>query len=86
MRIMGIESLAPKPGTSKRHPRHPVYPYLLRAMTIDRPNRVWATRKVLSWRPLDTHFCVEALKDALLKYGAPGIFNSDQGCQFTSVY
>ena len=47
----------------------------------------WATRKVLSWRlsnTLDTQFCVEALKAALLKYGAPEIFNSDQGCQFTS--
>lgn len=109
MRIMGIESLAPKPGTSRRQPRHPVYPYLLRGMTIDRPNQVWATditfipmarghmyliaimdwanRKVLSWRlsnTLDAHFCVEALKEALLKYGAPEIFNSDQGCQFTS--
>lgn len=30
MRVMGIESLAPKPGTSKRQPQHPVYPYLLR--------------------------------------------------------
>lgn len=43
MRIMGIESLAPKPGTSRRQPRHPVYPYLLRGMTIDHPNQVWAT-------------------------------------------
>jgi len=109
MRIMGIESLAPKPGTSKRQPRHPVYPYLLRGMTIDRPNQVWATdityipmqrgfmyliaimdwatRKVLSWKlsnTLDTRFCVEALKEALFKYGAPEIFNTDQGCQFTS--
>jgi putative transposase len=109
MLIMGIESLAPKPGTSKRQPKHPVYPYLLRGMTIDRPNQVWATdityipmargfmyliavmdwatRKVLSWRlsnTLDTRFCVEALKEALFKYGAPEIFNTDQGCQFTS--
>lgn len=109
MRVMGIESLSPKPGTSRRQPRHPVYPYLLRGMKIDRPNQVWATdityipmarghmyliaimdwatRKVLSWRlsnTLDTHFCVEALKEALLKYGAPQIFNTDQGCQFTS--
>lgn len=109
MRKMGIESLAPKPGTSKRQPRHPVYPYLLRGVTIDRSNQVWATdityipmargfmyliaimdwatRKVLSWRlsnTLDTRFCVEALKEALFKYGAPEIFNSDQGCQFTS--
>jgi len=109
MRIMGIESLAPKPGTSRRHPRHPVHPYLLHGMTIERSNQVWATdityipmarghmyliaimdwasRKVLSWRlsnTLDAHFCVESLKEALLKFGAPDIFNSDQGCQFTS--
>jgi putative transposase len=48
----------------------------------------WATRRVLSWRlsnTLDTPFCVEALKEALLKYGAPEIFNTDQGCQFTSA-
>jgi putative transposase len=47
----------------------------------------WATRKVLSWRlsnTLDTRFCVEALKEALFRYGAPEIFNTDQGCQFTS--
>ena len=47
----------------------------------------WATRKVLSWRlsnTLDTRFCVEALKEALFKYGAPELFNTDQGCQFTS--
>jgi putative transposase len=110
MLIMGIESLAPKPGTSKRQPKHPVYPYLLRGLTIDRPNQVWATdityipmqkgfmyliavmdwatRKVLSWRlsnTLDTKFCVEALKEALVKYGPPEIFNTDQGCQFTSA-
>jgi putative transposase len=109
MLIMGIESLAPQPGTSKRQPKHPVYPYLLRGMTIDKPNQVWATdityipmargfmyliaimdwatRKVLSWRlsnTLDTRFCVEALKEALFKYGAPEVFNTDQGCQFTS--
>lgn len=40
---MGIESLSPKPGTSKRHARHPVYPYLLRGINVDRPNQVWAT-------------------------------------------
>jgi putative transposase len=109
MLVMGIESLAPKPGTSRRQPKHPVYPYLLRGVTIDKPNQVWATdityipmhkgfmyliaimdwatRKVLSWRlsnTLDTRFCVEALKEALFKYGAPEIFNTDQGCQFTS--
>ncbi|WP_046007447.1 integrase core domain-containing protein, partial [Pseudoalteromonas rubra] len=44
-------------------------------------------RKVLSWKlsnTLDTHFCLEALDEALQRYGKPQIFNSDQGCQFTS--
>ncbi len=48
----------------------------------------WHTRKVLSWRTsntLDTDFCVYALEEALLKHGAPQIFNTDQGCQFTSA-
>ena len=47
----------------------------------------WATRKVLSWRlsnTMDAGFCVEALNEALEKYGAPEIFNTDQGSQFTS--
>jgi len=42
MRVMGIETLYRKPNTSKRHPAHPVYPYLLRDMIIDKPNQVWA--------------------------------------------
>ena len=47
----------------------------------------WHSRSVLSWRlsnTLDTDFCCEALDDALIKYGSPEIFNSDQGAQFTS--
>jgi putative transposase len=47
----------------------------------------WASRKVLSWRvsnTLDTSFCIEALEEALRKYGTPDIFNTDQGSQFTS--
>jgi len=47
----------------------------------------WYSRKVLSWRvstTLETTFCKEALKEALDKYGAPEIFNTDQGCQYTS--
>ena len=48
----------------------------------------WASRKVLSWRlsnTLDARFCVDALHEALERYGPPEIFNSDQGSQFTSV-
>ena len=109
MRLMGLESLAPKPNTSKPNHEHPVYPYLLRGLTIDRPNQVWAadityiplargfaylvaimdwhSRRVLSWRlsnTLDSSFCVEALQQALSRFGRPEIFNSDQGAQFTA--
>lgn len=41
MRIMGLEPIYPKPRTSRPHPDHKVYPYLLRDLTIDRPNHVW---------------------------------------------
>ena len=42
MRLMGIEALGPKPRTSNPAPGHKIYPYLLRDMTIERPNQVWA--------------------------------------------
>ena len=48
----------------------------------------WATRKVLSWRlsnTLTADFCVDALEEALSRYGTPEIFNTDQGSQFTSL-
>jgi putative transposase len=41
MRVMGIEALVPRPGTSKAAPGHKIYPYLLRGLTITRPNHVW---------------------------------------------
>lgn len=47
----------------------------------------WHTRKVLSWRlsnTMDSAFCVEALEEALSRFGPPEIFNTDQGAQFTS--
>jgi putative transposase len=42
MRRMGIEALCRRPNTSRRHPGHPVYPYLLRGLAVTRPNQVWA--------------------------------------------
>jgi putative transposase len=109
MRLMGLEAIYPKPKTSRPHPDHRIYPYLLKGLTIDRANQVWAadityipmargfmylvavmdwhSRKVLSWRisnTLDADFCVEALQEALNRYGTPEIFNTDQGAQFTS--
>ena len=47
----------------------------------------WYTRKVLSWRvsiTMDVHFCLDALNEAIEKYGTPEIMNTDQGSQFTS--
>ena len=109
MKRMGLEALYRKPNTSKPSPGHKIYPYLLRGMTIDRPNQVWAmdityvplargfvylaavvdwfSRRVLAWRvsiTLEAAFCIEALEDALARYGRPAIFNTDQGSQFTS--
>lgn len=109
MKKMGIEALYKKPNTSRRHPAHTVYPYLLRHMEITRPNQVyaadityipmkrgfvylfavldWASRKVLSWRisnTMTTDFCLEAVQEAIDRYGVPEIFNTDQGSQFTS--
>ncbi len=48
----------------------------------------WANRAVLAWRlsnTMDTSFCVEALEEALARFGVPEIFNTDQGSQFTST-
>jgi putative transposase len=48
----------------------------------------WASRRVLSWRlsnTLTTDFCLDAVQEAINRYGTPAIFNTDQGCQFTSL-
>jgi putative transposase len=61
-------------------PMHKGFCYLVAIMD-------WASRRVLAWRlsnTLDTSFCTEALEEALSLYGAPQIFNTDQGSQFTS--
>ena len=101
MTTMCLEAIYKRPRTSQRHP---VYPYLLRKMQIERPNQAWcadvtfvpvpngflylvaimdwATRKVLSWRLSNTmhaDFCVEALQEAIAKYGPLEICNTDQG-------
>ena len=110
MRLMGLEAIYPKPKTSKPHPGHRIYPYLLKGLEINRPDMVWVaditfiplrrgfmylvavmdwhSRKVLSWRisnTLDSDFCVSALQEAIVRYGCPEIFNTDQGSQFTSM-
>ena len=48
----------------------------------------WFSRKVLSWRlsiTLSADFCIEALEEAIRRHGKPGIFNTDQGSQFTGL-
>ena len=110
MRKMELEAIYCKPSLSRRRAPHPIYPYLLRHLRINRPNHVWATdityipmrrgfvylvaimdwysRRVLAWRlsnTLSTDFCVEALEEAIARYGTPEIFNTDQGSQFTSL-
>jgi len=47
----------------------------------------WASRRVFAWRlsnTLPTDFCLDAVQEAVVRYGTPEIFNTDQGCQFTS--
>src|SRR5680860_680747 len=110
MKRMGIEAIYRRPNTSKPAPGHKIYPYLLRNLSVTRPNQVWAmdityvpmargfvylaavvdwyTRRVLAWRlsiTLEVGFCIEAVEEALARYGKPDIFNTDQGSQFTSI-
>ena len=110
MRRMGLEALYRRPNTSKPADGHKIYPYLLRALPVERPNQVWAmdityipmargfvylaavvdwfSRRVLAWRlsiTLEVEFCLDAVEDALARYGRPEIFNTDQGSQFTSA-
>lgn len=106
---LNLRTLYPEPKTTIRNKSHPVYPYLLKGININRPNKVWSTdityiplmhgfaylvsiidlysRKILAWNlsnSLDKNFCIETLEEAIERYGTPEIFNSDQGCQFTS--
>jgi putative transposase len=110
MAKMGLVAVYPAPKTSKPHPAHRIYPYLLGEVAISRPNQVWCadityipmrrgflylmaimdwySRRVLTWQlsnTLDADFCVEALQEAIARFGVPEIFNTDQGCQFTSA-
>lgn len=110
MGLLGLEAIYRKPNLSRANAAHRVYPYLLRGLTVDRSNQVWATdityvpvqggyaylcavidwhsRYVLAWElsnTLDAAFCVRAVERAMAKYGTPEIFNTDQGCQFTST-
>jgi putative transposase len=61
-------------------PMHAGFVYLVAIMD-------WYSRRVLAWRisnTLDSRFCIDALEEALNRFGKPEIFNSDQGSQFTA--
>lgn len=55
MRLMGIEGLVPGPSTSRPHPEHKVYPYLLRGVEVTRANQVWAAD--ITYIPMARGFC-----------------------------
>lgn len=109
LRLMRLEAIYPKKSLSKSNAAHKKYPYLLKGLSVTKPNQIWCadvtyirlaqgfvylvavmdwhSRYVLSWRlsnSMDASFCIEALQDAMMLYGFPEIFNSDQGSQFTS--
>ncbi len=106
---MGIQAMAPQPGSSQPAPGHKIYPYLLRKVRVERANQVWAldttyipmrqgfvyltavvdvaTRRVMAHKvatSLQACHAKEILQEALAKYGAPEIVNTDQGSQFTA--
>jgi putative transposase len=54
MKQMGIQAIYPKPNTSKKHPKNKIYPYLLRGLTINQPNHVWATD--ITYVPMSSGF------------------------------
>ena len=110
MKRMRIEAIYRRPNTSKPAPGHKIHPYLLRGLTVDRPDQAWAmdisyipmkrgfvylaavidwhTRRVLAWRvsiTMEVDFCIEAVEEAMARYGKPQLFNTDQGSQFTSA-
>lgn len=106
---MGLRAVMPKRRLSLNGKPHRKFPYLLKGVSVTRPNQVWATdityiripagyvyvvaiidlysRYIVAWdlsTNLAAGFCVKTLEAAIARYGAPEIFNSDQGCQFTS--
>ena len=75
MRRMGIEAIYRRPNTSKPAPGHRIYPYLLRGLTIKRPNHVWATD--ISYIPMARGFVyLTAVMDWFTHASWPGLSNT----------
>lgn len=109
MRMMGIETIYPRPKTSIAAPEHVKYPYLLRGLQVTEINQVWEmdityipmrhgfmylsaiidvfSRRIMGWglsNTMEAEWCAGIVDEAFKRYGRPEIFNTDQGCQFTS--
>lgn len=109
MQEMDIEAFYPGPNLSKRANMAKTYPYLLRHLSIERPNQVWSIdisyigtptgfvyiTAIIDWysrfligysisNTLQVDSITRVVKEAVQRYGAPEIINSDQGSQFTS--
>jgi putative transposase len=83
---MGLAPIYQRPKTSEPHPQHRIWPYLVRHLTIDRPNQVWCAdvtyipmRRAGGYRTLWMLICVTALEAAIARFGRPDIFNTGQG-------
>lgn len=99
-RLMRLMPIYQKPNTRKPRRGHNTYPYLLGGLRVDQLGQVWcADITYLPMRrgflyflylvaimdnTLEADLCVEALNEAIHRFGAPGIMNTDQGSQFTS--
>jgi putative transposase len=109
MRLMNWRTIYREPKTTVVDKTHYKYPYLLRGISIERANQVWAmdityipmekgfmyltaiidlsSRYVVHWslsNTMSAEWCAEVVTEAIEKQGAPEIFNTDQGSQFTS--
>ena len=75
MRLMGLWAIYQKPNTSRQHPDHKVYPYLLRGLTIDRANQVWCAD--ITYIPMAKGFCVSCGGDGLVQPAGAGVAGID---------
>ena len=85
MRVMGLESLTPKPNLSRSHPEHVKYPYLLRGLAVTRANQVWAAD--ITYIPLAMGFVylvaiIDWFSRAVLSWRLSTSMDSVQGISF----
>ena len=86
MAKMGLEAIYKRPRTSQPHPQHPVFPYLLRKMIIDRPNQVWCADitfvpvKNVCWtldHTLGPHRCADQRRTGYVEPGYSSVLETN---------